>query len=84
MVWRLTIVTDLQDVFTDPVKAADGRTYDRVAITEWLSKSDTCPLTNEPMAHKELVADKVINKRLKRLKKRLAVARTRADEEEFV
>ena len=34
--------------------AADGHTYERQHITEWLQKSDTSPMTNETMEHKHL------------------------------
>lgn len=39
----------------DPVVAADGLTYDRHAITKWLQISSRSPLTNELLAHHELV-----------------------------
>ena len=35
--------------------AADGHTYERHDITEWLVKSDTSPMTNERMEHKHLI-----------------------------
>lgn len=82
MAQRPTTVIHLQDEFTDPVKAADGRTYDRLAITEWLSIKDICPFTNEPMPHKELVADRDTARRLKKLKRRLAGATKRVEAEE--
>ena len=34
----------------DPVTAADGLTYERAAIEDWLSKKAVSPLTNEPLA----------------------------------
>ena len=39
----------------DPVMAADGRTYEREAIEEWLKSSDLSPSTNEKLPHKELM-----------------------------
>lgn len=42
------------EVMSDPVVAADGRTYERAAITDWLSSHDTSPLTNLPLEHKDL------------------------------
>lgn len=33
------------DVFTDPVIAEDGNTYERAAITEWLAKNSTSPIS---------------------------------------
>ena len=44
----------------DPVSAADGQTYERRAIEEWLKKGDlnggvpTSPLTGEPLKDKTL------------------------------
>ncbi len=42
------------EVMSDPVVAADGRTYERTAIEDWLSSHDTSPLTNLPLEHKGL------------------------------
>lgn len=39
----------------DPVVAADGHTYERVAIARWLQTSDKSPLTGSVLPHKELV-----------------------------
>jgi len=39
----------------DPVIAADGHTYERLAIEIWLKKHDTSPLTNLRLPHKHLV-----------------------------
>ena len=36
-------------VMTDPVQGNDGTTYERSAIVEWLSRSQTSPTTREPM-----------------------------------
>lgn len=43
------------ELLRDPVVAADGHTYERQHIKEWLQKSDTSPMTNEPMDHKHLI-----------------------------
>ena len=40
--------------FVDPVMAADGHTYDRTAITEWLKKKNTSPMTREKLEDKKL------------------------------
>ncbi len=37
------------DVMTDPVIGNDGHTYERTAITEWLSTHHVSPLTRRPM-----------------------------------
>ncbi|GJP56335.1 hypothetical protein CLOM_g15397 [Closterium sp. NIES-68] len=39
---------------TDPVVAADGFTYERSSIEEWLQTHDTSPSTHEPLPHKHL------------------------------
>eukprot|EP00887_Chlorella_sp_A99_P002896 scaffold6.g2896.t1 len=43
--------------FEDPVVAADGITYERSEITDWLfrQQKDTSPCTGERLAHKHLV-----------------------------
>ena len=43
------------DIMVDPVVCADGHTYEREAIEQWLGTSDVSPKTNEPLAHKHLV-----------------------------
>ena len=44
-----------QDLMEDPVVAADGFTYSRAAIEEWLrSGHDTSPMTNLRLAHRHL------------------------------
>lgn len=37
------------DLMTDPVIGNDGHTYERAAITEWLSTHSVSPLTRRPM-----------------------------------
>ncbi|CAI5990755.1 unnamed protein product [Closterium sp. NIES-64] len=44
----------LQMRMTDPVVAADGFTYERKSIEEWLKTNDTSPSTYEPLPHKYL------------------------------
>ena len=39
----------------DPVVTADGHTYERGSITEWLQLSAVSPLTGLPLRHMELV-----------------------------
>jgi DNA-binding beta-propeller fold protein YncE len=39
----------------DPVVAADGHTYNRFDIENWLKQHNTSPLTNEPLEHKILI-----------------------------
>ena len=42
------------EIMDDPVVAADGITYERSAITDWLALHSTSPTTNEPMDSKAL------------------------------
>ena len=43
------------EVMEDPVTAADGHTYDRFAIEEWLKTHRTSPMTNEVLSSQALV-----------------------------
>ncbi|KAI3458344.1 hypothetical protein Pfo_015007 [Paulownia fortunei] len=45
----------LKDVMNDPCVAADGYTYDRKAIEEWLEGNNTSPVTNLPLLNKSLI-----------------------------
>ncbi len=38
----------------DPVIAADGHSYEREAIEDWLQYNSTSPKTNVPLPHKGL------------------------------
>ena len=41
--------------FGHPVTAADGHTYERVAIEEWLKTKGTSPMTQEPLTDTRLI-----------------------------
>lgn len=41
----------------EPCVAADGYTYDREAIEDWLREKDTSPVTNLPLPNKHLLAN---------------------------
>ena len=43
-----------QDFMRDPVMAADGQTYERDAITQWLQSHNTSPYTGAILSSKEL------------------------------
>ena len=43
-----------QELMEDPVIAADGISYERRAITQWLQKSKLSPLTGEMLKHTAL------------------------------
>jgi hypothetical protein len=42
------------EVFVDPVVAADGITYERRAIVDWLSTHNTSPMTNTVLPNLQL------------------------------
>lgn len=44
----------VQEVFLDPVFAADGFTYERRAIEDWISRKAISPMTNLPLPHRFL------------------------------
>ena len=44
-----------QELMTDPVFTADGHTFERSAITAWLSNNDTNPMTGDNMKNKDLI-----------------------------
>ncbi|KAG7535080.1 Protein kinase domain [Arabidopsis thaliana x Arabidopsis arenosa] len=47
----------IKGVMNEPCVAADGYTYDREAIEEWLRENDTSPVTNLPLPNKNLLAN---------------------------
>ena len=48
------------EVVRVPVVAADGQTYERKWIEEWLQSHDTSPVTNERLEHRVLVPNRSI------------------------
>ena len=46
------------NIMIDPVTGSDGHTYERSAITEWLTRKGTSPITREEMRIEDLVANK--------------------------
>ena len=48
-----------QSRMTDPVIAADGRTYERAAMEEWLQQHNTSPVTGTQLPHLRLVPNVV-------------------------
>lgn len=65
----------MQDLFVDPVTAADDCTYERSAIQDWLNKAKTSPMTNLPLAHHELVPNTKVKASLMQLLKQLSPGR---------
>ncbi|KAK9819484.1 hypothetical protein WJX81_005966 [Elliptochloris bilobata] len=51
-----------QEVMTDPTVAADGFTYERSAIMQWLQLGHvTSPMTNQPLPHPGLTPNRALN-----------------------
>lgn len=48
----------------DPVKCADGHTYERAAITKWLERHHTSPMTREPMTTEQLFIDRTMKSQI--------------------
>jgi hypothetical protein len=44
-------------MFRDPVVAADGHTYERAAIVQWITEHGTSPITRQPLIIDELQSD---------------------------
>ena len=49
-----------QEPMIDPVIIANGHSYEREAIQEWLADHNTCPKTNLVLEHKELISNKTL------------------------
>jgi len=61
-------ITD--EVFEDPVMGDDGHTYERKAITDWLTKNPTSPITRQPMNINSLKTNYLVKKMIEELKSR--------------
>lgn len=48
------------DILADPVICADGTTYERAAIQQWLAVSSRSPLTNEELPSRVLVSNRAL------------------------
>ena len=53
-------VCSMQEEMVDPVIAADGHTYERMAIEIWLKGHDTSPMNGQQLAHKRLVPNVIV------------------------
>jgi len=52
------------EVMRDPVVAADGFTYERSAIEQWLRNNNRSPMTNAPLQHRTLVLNQVLKNQI--------------------
>lgn len=50
----------MQVRMVDPVIAADGHTYERAAIQEWLQTHTTSPVTSNPLSHLRVVPNTLV------------------------
>jgi len=50
----------LQVVMVEPVIAADGHTYERTALEEWLLEHVTSPVTGDFLAHMRIVPNVLV------------------------
>ncbi len=48
------------ELFDDPVIAEDGNTYERKAITEWITRHGTSPITKKSLTIDQLTPNLVI------------------------
>ena len=53
-----------QAVMEDPVMTADGHTYERAAIEQWLASHNTSPLTGLPLSTHELVPNEQLARQI--------------------
>jgi hypothetical protein len=51
-------------LMNDPVVAADGHTYNRHDIENWLKQHNTSPHTNEPFEHKLLIPNITVRRQI--------------------
>ncbi len=51
------VVLAVQATMVDPTIAADGHTYERRAIQDWLTHSRMSPVTGQPLSHTRLVSN---------------------------
>ena len=59
-----------QEMMENPVVAADGHTYERAAIVQWLQGHRTSPLTNERLKHDTLTDNFALKKAIVAFKKK--------------
>ena len=55
-----------QDIMRDPVCTADGFTYEREAISEWLCTRDTSPLTGVRLESKKMIPNIILRRIIRR------------------
>ncbi|KAL2920749.1 U-box domain-containing protein 35 [Bienertia sinuspersici] len=58
----------LKTMMEDPYVAADGYTYERTAIEQWLTENDTSPTTKQPLPHKFILPNTTLLEGIKQWK----------------
>ena len=56
------------ELFSDPVRAEDGHTYERKAITEWINRHGTSPITRKSLSIDRLTPNRAIKDTLEAYK----------------
>ena len=54
---RNAVVAGVQATMVEPTIAADGHTYERNAIQNWVTHSRMSPVTGHPLSHTRLVSN---------------------------
>lgn len=70
------------ELFVDPVTIADGSTFERANIEEWLKKKDTSPLTNLNLKHKQLTPNTKMKQMCDQIRRRLRQSMSKEAEPE--
>ena len=55
-------------LMSHPLMSKTGMRYERSAILAWLVKSNTCPMTRQPLHLSQLVSDRALENEIKRFK----------------
>ncbi len=58
------------NIMSHPLVSKTGKHYERSAIISWLMKSNTCPLTRQPLFLSHLISDRALEEEIKRFKER--------------
>lgn len=62
------------NLMSHPLLSKTGIHYERSAILGWLLKSNTCPLTRQPLHLSHLISDQVLENEIKRFKETHAIS----------
>jgi len=68
-----------QDIMKDPVVAADGYTYEKRAITKWIKRKGTSPVTREELSKDRLFPNRLLKKQIEDFSMRARWVTTKAE-----